>query len=274
MGSTYTPNLGLRKPANKDTETYDAWEQVVNGNLDIIDLAFGNRAYTEQNYIANSDSHSQSLNKLDMKLKDLADVAPTSDQKAALAGEGTPSGSNLYTTKSYVRMARKRILFPEFPSAVFCLDGGGANVGTLLTNSEVSGNYIYNHYKWLSAEATLQTYDISIQYRIPETFLSFNAARALIVDICTEEAANTNNKMDVILSKDGTAGTSSSTGNFSTVAATWYSEREGNEIVVFTSGDAVLSTLSAGDTLNILIRMYSKSSKYVKIGAVTIQYEG
>jgi len=274
MSSSYTTNLGLRKPANKDPDTFDIWDQVMNGNMEILDLAFGSRAYTQQNYIANSDSHSQSLDKLDMKLKDLADVAPTTDQKAALAGEGTPSGSNLFVTKSYVRMARKRVLFPEFPSAVLAIAPGGANTGILSTGAEVSGNYIYNYYKWLSAEAAFQSYDISVQWRVPETFLEFDVGRALVVDICTEEASAVNNKIDVILSKDGVAGSSSIADQFSTVLGTWYSEREGNEIVVFTSADAILSTLVVGDTLNIAVRVYSKSSKYVKIGAITIQYEG
>lgn|SRR4030043_545265 len=274
MGSTYTTNLGLRKPAYKDSETYEAWDQVINPNWDIIDAVFGNRNYTEQNYISNSDSHTASIDKLDMQLKDTTDSAPTADQKDALVGEGTPSSANKYVTKDYVRVSRREILHPEFSGATFALDGGGANTGTLVPDSEVSGNYIYNHYKWLSAEVALNTYDICIQWKIPETWLGFDA-NALIVDIKTEEAASTNNKVDVILQKDGVAGTVSVTDQFSTVAATWYSERESNELIVFTQANLETTLgLVAGDVINITIRMYSKDSRYVKIGAVTIQYTG
>jgi hypothetical protein len=263
------------------------------------------------------------------------DLHLTQDQHDALTGEGTPSTTNLYVTKSYVRMARKEILFPEFQSATFTAEPFGANIGTLRTDSEAYGDYIYNFYKWLSAEVTMQSYAISVQWRVPETWLNWNTS-AMIVDICTEEDAVTNNKIDVIIRKDGTpvgftwlantayvegdvvfplalngfsyrcttAGTSDpaveptwpiivgSTVNdpivggevtwicqrhsridyFSTVATNWYSEREGTQVITFTRAD--LGIVTAGDTLNITIRMYSKDSQYVKIGAITFQYTG
>lgn len=282
MSSTYTNNLGLRKPANKDPVTFDAWDVSINGNMDSVDTAFGNRNYAEQNYISNADSHTASIDKLDMGLKDAADLAPTSDQQDALTGEGTPSVTNKYVTKSYVRMARKEILFPEFQSATFALSGSGTNVGLLSTNSEASGNYIYNYYKWVNTtEVAFQDYDISIQWRVPETFLSWHPTEALIVDICTQEADLTNNKVKVFLSEDGSGVAQTSSGEIcSNVAATWNSEREGTELIYFTDGDTNLANIAtdaaAGtfDTLNIVIRMYSKASKYVKIGAITLQYIG
>jgi len=75
MSSTYTTNLGLRKPAHQDPDTYETWDQVLNNNFDTIDAVFGARSYTEKNYILNSDSHSQSLDKLDIALKDVSGVA-------------------------------------------------------------------------------------------------------------------------------------------------------------------------------------------------------
>ncbi len=274
MTSTYTTNLGLRKPANRDPVTYDAWDTVINTNMNTIDSVFGNRSYTEQNYIANIDNHTQSLDKLDMELKDLADVAPTANEKAALAGEGTPNSTNKFATKSYVIFAREETIFPEFPSATLKLSGSGTNTGTLSTDSEASGNYIFNFYKWLSAEVAFQDYDISIQWKVPETFVSWHATKAVVVDICTQENATTNCKVAVTLSKDGAAPTSSSADTASTVAATWYSKRAGTEVLYFAAADAVLAALAAGDTLNITIRVYSKGSKYAKIGAITFSYTG
>jgi hypothetical protein len=169
------------------------------------------------------------------------------------------------------------VLFPEFPGATFTLSPGGANLGTLTTDKEDYGNYYYNHYKWISDQITMQNYDIVIQWRVPETFLNLlaTANKALIIDLSTQENTTTNNKVDVILSKDGSILTTSTLANkVSTVAGVWYSERVGNEVVKFDATDPILSGLVAGDTLNIVIRMYSKNSKTVKIGAITIQYTG
>jgi hypothetical protein len=268
MSSTYTLYNLLRKPEHRDPETYESWDQVINDNLDIIDSVLGVRTYTEQNYISNSDTHSQSLDKLDMELLD------TNTDIANLIINIT----NNYITKTDIWLARKAVLFPEFDGATFTLAPGGANLGTLTTDKEDHSDFYYNHYKWISTEVTLQSYDIVVQWRVPETFKNFNAAvdKALIVDIATSQAAVTNNKVDVILSKDSlVSATSTIINKFSTpVAANWYSEREGNELIAFDATDPILSSLSAGDTLNVVIRMYSQNSGEVKIGAITIQYTG
>ena len=283
--STLTPHLALRKLEYQDHD-YPDWGTVENENMDILDLAFGNLIYTEDNYVTSSahahpitviESQSLSLDKLDIALKQVNANITTSDQILALDGEGTPSVSNLYVTKEFVRPNRKRVMFPEGAGSVLNPSGTGFNLGNMTTTSGVSGDYIYSYYQWLSDDPTqIQSYDISIQWRTPATFLGFSTAtnKALIVDICTLENATTNNKVDVIIKKDGTATTSTIVNKCSTVAATWYSERELNEIIGFDASNTVLASLSAGDTLNITIRVYSKNSKYAKIGAVTIQYMG
>ncbi len=235
--------------------------------------------YTDENYINNGEAHSLSLDELDIELEKDALLMPTVEQKAALLGEGTPATGNKYATKNYVRVARKRILFPEGVGSVLTPSSGGSNSGNMTTTKEAHGNYVYNYYKWLSTEATFQNYDISIQWRVPETFLSWHATRALIVDICTKENTTTNNKVEVILRKDGIAGSVTSGEVCSTVANDWYSEREiPLASLIFAGTGSPFSTLVAGDILNITIRCSSKengtSDAYVKIGAVTIQYTG
>jgi len=229
--------------------------------------------YTQENYVTNEESHSLSLDKLDIELEKDALLMPTQDQKNALIGENAPTINNNYVTKDYVRKARKKVFFPEEADSVLTPSPGGANSGNMTTASEVHGNYTYNNYKWLSSEVTLQNYDISIQWKVPETFLGFRtvANKALIVDICTQENTNTNNYAEVIIKKDGVATTSSILDKYSAVATNWYSEREVNELIGFTYTDSVLSSLVPGNILDITIRVYSKSNKYAKVGAVTIQ---
>ena len=211
MSSTYTINLGLRKPLHRDPETLESWDQVINNNMDLIDAA---------SLIQN----------------------------------------------------RSVILFPEFPGASLTLSGSN-NVGELTSDVD-DATYRFNHYKWLSSSVTLQSYDISVQWQVPVTFLNWQAD-ALQIDICTQLADITNCKVDVTICKDGVLGTTSDkVDKISTVGTTWYSARGSNALIVFTSADGVISSLVAEDILNIKIRMYSKSSNYVKIGNITLNYKG
>jgi len=283
-----TPNISLEKLEYRDTD-YPDWGTVENKNMDILDLAFGDFQYTGHNYVTSStppvlpapititESHSTSLDWLDRWLNTYALLMPTDDEKAALVGEGVPGAGNKYIVQTLARPARKRVLFPEATGAVLTPAPGGANIGNMTSTAMADGNYIFNYYQWLSSSVgAIQSYDISIQWRVPETFLGFTltANKALTVDICTQENATTNNKVDVIIKKDGIATTSSITDKCSLVNTTWYAERKGNEKIGFDRTDTVLSSLVAGDTLDITIRVYSWNSKYVKIGAVTVQYTG
>ncbi len=280
MASTYTTNLSLRKPEHRDPDTVESWDAVVNNNMEIIDTAVGARTYTEDNYIHDGEALATSLNALDMNLKDVANLAPdTADKHNALAGAGTPSGANPYTTKSYVdgltQFVRKMVLFPEFVGATFTEGSGAAHTGTMTTDVELTGtNFLYNYYKWLSSEGTLQKYDIVCQFRIPESFVSLATNKCIVVDLCTEEIATTNNAVDVTVSKDGVVTTASTTGNTSAVAATWASEREGSSVAYFDAVDVGALAFAAGSTVNVRITMYSQASKYVKLGAITFQYTG
>lgn len=268
-----TDYLKLSKPGYEDLD----WGIALNANMDLFDSAFGLRTYTEENYIVNDEAHSLSLDKLDVAVKPLEVLMPLPDERLALQGEGTPAAANKFVTKSYVRMARKEVLFPEGAGATLTtIWSAGSNSGVMTSSKETSGNYVYNYFKWLSSLTALNSYDINIQWRVPETFSGFKvtANKALIVDICTEESVVTNHKIDVTVKREGVAGNFSKTGFFSTVAGTWYSEREGNELIGFDVTDLVLKDVVVGDILNIGITVYSKNSKYVKIGAVTVQYTG
>lgn len=276
MSSTYTTNMNLRKPEHRDPETLETWDAVINANMDIVDEAFGLRQYVEQNYIANADSHCQSLNKLDMGLKDVADLAPTANQKAALVGEGTPSASNKFVTKSYARPEQKVVLFPEFAGATFAEASGGLNTGELITDSELQGNSRFNFYEWLSAEVVLNNYDILVQWKVPATFLNWTttANKALVIDLKTDSTDILLNKASIQLQKDGSAPTSTLSDKVGTVGGAWNAERLGNEVIYFDQSNAILSSLTAGDTLNIKITLNSKSSSKIRIGAISLRYIG
>ena len=160
-------------------------------------------------------------------------------------------------------------LYPEYPGAVMTPSGSNNDPGTLgmTSDAEAVGNTIHNYCEWKSSIATpLQSYDIQVLIPIPFNFTGFQAGAsvALTLDIKTEENAATNNALDVTIKRNGQATTSALTGQYSATAATW-------ETIGFDETDAVLAAVVAGETLNVVIRLYSMASKYTRIGKINLK---
>jgi hypothetical protein len=159
-------------------------------------------------------------------------------------------------------------LIPEYSGAVMTKSGSTNDPGGegMTSDLDVSGNIFRPHYEWSSdVTGAIQSYDVCVQWRVPHDFKSFQVGtnQALQLEICTEENTTTNNKIDVTLQKDGSATISSLTSQKSDVAATW-------KQVGFDETDAVLSTITAGDLLNIRIRLYSFNSKWARVGKIDL----
>lgn len=195
----------------------------------------------------------------------LAD-AVTKKHVAATAGVGLDiAGQELSIEERNANLA----LFPEYAGATMSPSGANNNPGIygMTSDFEAVGTAIHNYYEWKSSITTgLQSYDINVKIPMPFNFTGFQAgvSVALTLDIKTEENTITNNKIDIILQKDGSATTSSLTDQKSASAATWVA-------VGFDETDAILAALVAGDILNVTIRMYSQNSKYARIGKINLQ---
>jgi hypothetical protein len=209
-------------------------------------------------------------------------VAPTANEKAALVGPSgyAPNAGNPYVTLSYAAggypMARKTILAPEYAGGVLWNGGVPPVGGTLTTDFEFASGYGYNFYKWDSSAIAYETYNVVVRWKVPETFVRFNttANKALILDLLTQDTG-ADSYVGVTIFRDDTLGITSSIAPIaSTVANTWYSERQGDEVLAFDATDAVLASLVANDVLVIIIAMRSQNTQYVKIGDITIQYVG
>jgi hypothetical protein len=160
-------------------------------------------------------------------------------------------------------------LYPEYPGAVMTPSGSNNDPGTLgmTSDSEVVNDVRYNYYEWKSSIATpLQSYDVALQIPIPLNFTGFQVGTsvALTIDIKTEETAATNNDIDITINRDGQSAHSHLTSQRSGTAATWTT-------VGYDETDAVLEAVAAGETLNVLIRLYSMASKYTRIGKINLQ---
>lgn len=117
----------------------------LNLRLNAFDITIGARGYLEQNYISNSESITNSFNKLDIALKDIADIASintintnanaqsiTNLQNTDITLSGR-IGSLSYSEENYITNNE------SLTSSVNKLDMALANLGTTLTIS--NGTY-------------------------------------------------------------------------------------------------------------------------------------
>lgn len=174
------------------------------------------------------------------------------------------------------------VLYAEYPNSIITADGSN-NTGTFTSDSEThETNYVFNYDEFTSTQSSLQDYDIWVSWRIPKTFSAFTtgADTSLTVDIATEDTSSSNNKVDVTIQKQGAAGTETDTANVSAVAADWQtaiSGDSGSAVVGFDEGTSCANCLgdlsfTAGDTMIIKIKLYSKDNFYSRVGAVTINW--
>jgi hypothetical protein len=163
---------------------------------------------------------------------------------------------------------RKLILVPEYAGAVFHASGA-LNTGDMTSEMVEDASYRWNYYKWTSDEPVFNSYNISLQWVVPQTFLAWQT-RALTVDFCGSDNG-TSSGLTVTLAKDGVLATTVvKTPVPAVVGGTWYGDRPNNPKIYFS--DAELGTtlsLGAGDILNISINLQAKDTQYMRVGNLT-----
>jgi hypothetical protein len=155
------------------------------------------------------------------------------------------------------------VLSAEYAGAVLSSDGTN-NTGFMVSDAEGTSANSMNYYEWNSSETTLQDYDVRVRYTIPADFESWGT-NAFTLNLATEAAASTNNKVDIYayLESSGTVD-DSSTNQYSSSAGVWTTTTiQGADL-----GDCN----AAGETCVLIIRMYSANDNYVRIGDIDVNY--
>ncbi len=127
--------------------------------------------------------------------------APTTNQAGQLTNDGA---GNLTWTNVQVGNGSGLIMsmHPEYPNAVY-FSSGSSYIGQLFGSGGTAG--LENSYVWTSTRGTLQDYWISVRFRIPNNFSSWDPVKPIEFRYKTGVASNTNNHLTVRM-KD-TAGT-------------------------------------------------------------------
>ena len=153
---------------------------------------------------------------------------------------------------------------PEYESGVLQADGSN-NTGTMISDSEIVSNVVYNYYKWTSSEASKQDYDIVIHLRVPDTFSSWQT-NAITFYYKTGLTGTTNNAVSWAIYEDGNATPLMSSGEMaSSVADTWTSD---------SATSTGLSALTAGNVYRIVVKLAANStaSAAAYAGKISINY--
>ena len=166
------------------------------------------------------------------------------------------------------RHARDLVISPEYPGAVLTASTSATTNGTLTSdNTQLAWSW-ENYYEWTTPNANLQDYTVAIRITTPSDWASWEAT-ALTVSLATLSTAAADNKVDAYIFNENATPVSGKTSQKSSAAGTWTN-------FSFSSSDLTgggVTWNSADDTVILMLKMYAKSSNWVRIGDVTLFYK-
>ena len=87
------------------------------------------------------------------------------------------------------------VLPPEFPNFTIHADGS-SNLGTLESDYSTTDNR--NFYQWSTRQATIQDYDLVVQWPVPSDFTGFQATNPIQFDYKTTNTTLADNQLDIV----------------------------------------------------------------------------
>lgn len=162
--------------------------------------------------------------------------------------------------------ARFAEFHPEYPGAVVTLSLRGAapsgnNTGTHNTDQDVVSYVARNYYEFSSSETSLQDEYIALRFTLPEDFTAWASTNAIQIEYRTESGTSINSHVDVYVYKSGTATVVASSENNASTA--W------STIVI---DDSALGSWSAGDIMEIYLKLETRNNYYARVGKTSFSY--
>lgn len=137
----------------------------------------------------------------------------------------------------------------------------GNNTITVSTGEVVVSNTGRNYIEGTSAETSLQNTYLAVKFTIPDIFDAWATSNAIQIQFISESALSINCHIDVDIYKAGTAAVvAQSTANAST---TWST---------ITIDDSDLGSWSAGDVMEMYIKLESRNDCYVRVGPIKFNF--
>lgn len=162
--------------------------------------------------------------------------------------------------------SRNMDLHPEYPGALWTTSlrgasASGSNTGTQATGEDVVSYLARHYYEFSSSETVLQDYYIALRLTLPVDFGAWATSNAMQIEYRTESGTSINCHVDVYIYKSGTASLIASSENNASI--NW------STIVI---DDSVLGSWSAGDIMEIYLKLETRSDYYARIGKIKFNY--
>lgn len=155
-------------------------------------------------------------------------------------------------------------LAPQYPHTIFIQDGTN-NIGSMFEESILDGGSTYQVMQWTTSQASLQDYDIQIQYSLPDDFIRFEANNQIQLKYKTD-GTNTDAVLNLTVEKDDEPGTDQINGTGALLSNN-----------TFTTGIFTLEPTTvwdSNDALLIKIKMNASLNFNAEISNIEIKYIG
>ncbi len=151
-----------------------------------------------------------------LTLRGLTYNAPTTNASGVLTNDGA---GNLTWSATSIGNGSGLIMsiHPEYPNAVY-FSSGSNYIGQLVGSGGTAG--LENSYVWTSSRATIQDYWVSVRFRIPNNFSSWDPVKPIEFRYKTGDGTASNNHVTVRL-KDTAGANVSLTGGGGLANAAW-----------------------------------------------------
>jgi len=161
---------------------------------------------------------------------------------------------------------RFREIHPHYPGEMETLSlrgaaASGQNTGTRSQGIDVV-SYVERHYhQFESSETGLQDVYVAVRFTLPEDFTAWATSNAIQIEYRTESGTSVNCHVDSYIYKSGAASLVASSENNANTS--W------STIVI---DDSVLGSWSAGDIMEIYLKLETRTDYYARVGKIRFNY--
>ena len=171
--------------------------------------------------------------------------------------------------KWYSLPVRQIVLHPEYAGEVLTLSLRGAaasgnNTVTRSSGEDVVSNVARHYHETTSSEASLQDGYVAVRITLPNDFSAWAASNAMQIEVRTESGTSANCHVDVYVYQSGNATLAASSEN--NANTTWS---------IITLDDSALDSAhswSAGDEVEIYIKLETRNNYNARCGKITLNY--
>ena len=191
--------------------------------------------------------------------------APTAQGNGVLTNDGA---GNLTWSATSVANGSGLIMsmHPEYPNAVY-FSSGASYIGQLYGSGGTAG--LENSYVWTSTRATIQDYWISVRFRIPNNFSSWDPVKPIEFRYKTADGTASNNHVTVRM-KDTTGANVALTGGGGLANANWTTA---NITVPESTGTWTPSTPATARYATLYVKLAALTGGNAAAGFINLNFE-